>query len=77
MQIEGFENISWQNKSFILNPKETVHIMATMPKDVPILQEIEGFSIRLENGRKIRFGYEKLGWWDRLRWLVAEHIRPD
>jgi len=36
--------------------------------------EIQGFSIVLDDGTIIRFGYCKLGWWDKLRWWAAEEL---
>ena len=79
LEITALENSSWENGSLIFNPQDTVAIRATMPRRIFALEEVEGFIIKQKGllGRKIRFGYERLGWWDRLRWLVAEQIRQD
>ena len=80
LEMAGVENASWENGSLIFNPKDGVRITTLAPTQLPALGEVEGFSIRLKDGlvpRKIRFGYERAGWWNRLRWWIAGQIRKD
>lgn len=80
LEMVSVENESWENGSLIFNPGDEVRIIALAPTHLPALDEVEGFSIRLKDGlipRKIRFGYERVGWWNHLRWWIAEQIRKD
>ncbi len=81
LQMVSFENPDWDERSLILNPKETVNIQATTSRSIPELKDVQGFSIRLKGGLfggdKIRFGYKKLSLLDRLMWFIAEQIRKD
>ncbi len=76
LQIIGFENYAFDNRSLILNPTESIEFTAKTSYALP-LEKTGGFSIKIEKGPKIRFGYHRLGWWDRLRWWIAEQIRKE
>jgi hypothetical protein len=74
LQVIGFENHAFDNQSLILNPTESIEFTAKTSY-VLSFEKTDGFSIAIEKGPKIRFGYHRLGWWDHLRWLIAEQIR--
>jgi archaellum component FlaG (FlaF/FlaG flagellin family) len=74
LQVISFENYAFNNQSLILNPNQSIEFTAKTSYTLPP-EETEGFSINFKNGPKIRFGYHKFGWWDHLRWWIAEQIR--
>lgn len=74
LQIIDFENHAFDNQSLILNPAESIKFTAKTSYALP-LGKTNGFSIQINKGHKIRFGYHRLGWWDWLRWRIAEQIR--
>lgn len=57
----------------ILNPGQTMTLSVT-PRLNLLISKASGFSIMLEDGTKIRFGYQKLSLWGLLQWAL---IRRD
>lgn len=58
----------------VINPYSAVAFEAVIQGVLLDSTKIKGFSINSKDQPKIRFGYEKLGWWDRLRWFLAEEL---
>ncbi|MFH1363895.1 MAG: hypothetical protein ABIH45_06790 [Candidatus Omnitrophota bacterium] len=63
------------NNNYILNPKMEIVYLCKIPKSMPLVEDIKGFSISGVTRQPIRFGYAKLSLWDKGRWWLAGKIR--
>ena len=78
--IDMYDYLTAEKKRF-LNPLETIAIETKTTRSPPWnIEVVKGCNIRTKgsyNKYNIRFGYHKLGFWDKGRWLIAERIRKN
>ena len=61
-------------RTSIINPGEMSLLVAEI-NNPPTLSKLKGFTLISRGEPNIRFGYQEIGWWNRLRWWLAEGIR--